>query len=63
MSDQQHKDLIEYFETGCACIHTYNVLEKYKGSDLKEGARYYLENCKCSRNLVDGNNHKIEDYI
>ncbi|WP_131815934.1 MULTISPECIES: hypothetical protein [Pseudomonas] len=43
----------EYFEEGCACIHTVKTLQPCPTNMAdREAVTFYEKNCKCSRNYV-----------
>lgn len=44
----------EYFEEGCACIHTEKTLQPCPASMAdSEAVAFYEQHCVCSRNYVE----------
>lgn len=51
--DERLKMNREYFEDGCACIHTTKTLQVCPTNMAdSEAVAFYEQNCKCSRNYV-----------
>lgn len=42
------KLLVDYFELGCLCLITGKI-NKSTHKDVKVKAKYYMDNCTCSR--------------